>query len=138
MPSGPRSSEDELLLVEGKVQNDAYSGGLRITADKLYTLAEARGRFARSLRLTMNGGSDAKRLQALLTPFRNGPCPVRLSYRNGDAAGRVAAARQLARAPRRCAAGRAGGLAKAGKRYRDLRVIAPARRSPPERRQETM
>jgi DNA polymerase-3 subunit alpha len=77
--------EDELLLVEGKVQKDDYSGGLRITADKLYTLAEARGRFARGLRLTMNGGSDAKRLQALLMPFRNGPCPVRLSYRNGDA-----------------------------------------------------
>ncbi|MCX7165121.1 MAG: DNA polymerase III subunit alpha [Rhodocyclales bacterium] len=77
--------EDELLLVEGKVQKDDYSGGLRITADKLYTLAEARGRYARSLRLTMNGGSDAKRLQALLAPFRNGPCPVRLSYRNGDA-----------------------------------------------------
>jgi DNA polymerase-3 subunit alpha len=78
--------EDELLLVEGKVQKDDYSGGLRITADKLYTLAEARGRYARGLRLTMNGGSDAKRLQALLMPFRNGPCPVRLSYRNGDAA----------------------------------------------------
>jgi DNA polymerase-3 subunit alpha len=77
--------EDELLMVEGKVQKDDYSGGLRITADKLYTLAEARGRFARSLRLTMNGGSDAKRLQALLAPFRNGPCPVRLTYRNGDA-----------------------------------------------------
>ncbi|MCX7156308.1 MAG: DNA polymerase III subunit alpha [Rhodocyclales bacterium] len=77
--------EDELLLVEGKVQKDDYSGGLRITADRLYTLGEARGRFARSLRLTMNGGSDAKRLQALLMPFRNGPCPVRLSYRNGDA-----------------------------------------------------
>ncbi|OHC66288.1 MAG: DNA polymerase III subunit alpha [Rhodocyclales bacterium GWA2_65_19] len=78
--------EDELLLVEGKVQKDDYSGGLRITADKLYTLAEARGRYARSLRLVMNGGSDARRLQALLAPFRNGPCPVRLSYRNGDAA----------------------------------------------------
>ncbi|WP_310449568.1 DNA polymerase III subunit alpha [Sulfuritalea sp.] len=77
--------EDELLLVEGKVQKDDYSGGLRITADKLYTLAEARGRYARGLRLTMNGGSDARRLQALLSPFRNGPCPVRLSYRNGDA-----------------------------------------------------
>jgi DNA polymerase-3 subunit alpha len=77
--------EDELLLVEGKVQKDDYSGGLRITADKLYSLAEARGRYARGLRLTLNGGSDAKRLQALLMPFRNGPCPVRLSYRNGDA-----------------------------------------------------
>jgi DNA polymerase-3 subunit alpha len=77
--------EDELLLVEGKVQKDDFSGGLRITADKLHTLAEARGRYARGLRLTMNGGSDAKRLQALLAPFRNGPCPVRLSYSNGAA-----------------------------------------------------
>jgi DNA polymerase-3 subunit alpha len=77
--------EDELLLVEGKVQKDDYSGGLRITADKLYSLAEARGRYARGLRLTLNGGSDAKRLQTLLLPFRNGPCPVRLSYRNSDA-----------------------------------------------------
>ena len=77
--------EDELLLVEGKVQKDDFSGGLRVSADKLHTLAEARGRYARGLQLTMNGGSDAKRLQALLAPFRNGPCPVRLSYRNGDA-----------------------------------------------------
>ncbi|MBK7766276.1 MAG: DNA polymerase III subunit alpha [Sulfuritalea sp.] len=78
--------EDEILLVEVKVQKDEYSGGLRIVADKLHTLAEARARYARGLRLTMNGGSDAKRLQALLLPFRNGTCPVRLSYRNGDAA----------------------------------------------------
>jgi DNA polymerase-3 subunit alpha len=78
--------EDELLLVEGKVQRDDFSGGLRVSADKLYTLAEARGRYARGLHLTMNGGSDARRLQALLAPFRNGPCPVRLSYRNGEAA----------------------------------------------------
>ena len=77
--------EDELLLVEGKVQRDDFSGGLRVSADKLHTLAEARGRYARGLHLTMNGGSDAKRLQAMLAPFRNGPCPVRLSYRNGDA-----------------------------------------------------
>ncbi|MBN8475117.1 DNA polymerase III subunit alpha [Sulfuritalea sp.] len=77
--------DDELLLVEGKVQKDDFSGGLRITADKLHTLAEARGRYARGLRLTMNGGSDAKRLQAMLAPFRNGPCPVRLAYSNGDA-----------------------------------------------------
>ncbi|MBI5862727.1 MAG: DNA polymerase III subunit alpha [Rhodocyclales bacterium] len=77
--------EDELLLVEGKVQKDDYSGGLRITADKLFTLAEARGRYARELRLAMNGGSDARRLHSLLAPFRDGPCPVRLTYRNADA-----------------------------------------------------
>ena len=80
--------EDELLLVEGKVQNDAFSGGLRVTADRLMTLAEARGRFAKSLLLAMKDGSNgtgAKHLRGLLAPYRNGPCPVRLRYRNGSA-----------------------------------------------------
>ncbi|MDD2948677.1 MAG: OB-fold nucleic acid binding domain-containing protein, partial [Rugosibacter sp.] len=80
--------EDELLLVEGKVQKDDYSGGLRITVEKLFTLSEARGRFARRLQLTLNGGSDsasAKRLQTLLAPFRQGPCPICLRYTNSEA-----------------------------------------------------
>jgi DNA polymerase-3 subunit alpha len=77
--------EDELLLVEGRVQRDDFSGGLRVSADKVFTLAEVRGRFARRLQLTMNGGSDAKRLRNLLAPFRNGPCPIRLNYRNAEA-----------------------------------------------------
>ncbi len=77
--------EDDLLLVEGKVQRDDYTGGLRVTADKLLTLGEARSRFARVLKLSMNGQADARRLQAILAPYRNGACPVRLAYRNGDA-----------------------------------------------------
>ena len=77
--------EDELLIVEGRVQRDDFSGGLRVSADKVYTLAEVRGRFARRLQLTLNGGSDAKRLRNLLAPFRNGPCPIRLNYRNAEA-----------------------------------------------------
>ncbi len=81
----PKIREDEILLVEGKVQKDDYSGGLRVTAEKLYTLAEARDRYARGLRLIMNGGSDARRLHDLLQPYRNGACPVRLAYGNADA-----------------------------------------------------
>jgi DNA polymerase-3 subunit alpha len=77
--------EDELLIVEGKVQEDAFSGGLRVSAEKLMTLAEARGRFARRLHLSLNGQANAGRLKTLLDPYRNGPCPVRLAYRNGNA-----------------------------------------------------
>ena len=77
--------EDELLLVEGKVQDDQFTGGLRVTAEKLYTLGEARGRYAKRLMIAINGEADAKRLQSLLSPFRDGPCPVRLSYHNGMA-----------------------------------------------------
>ena len=80
--------EDELLLVEGKVQHDSFSGGLRVTAERLLTLGEARSRFAKSLRLVMNGGSQhagVETLRGVLAPYRNGPCPVKLSYRNSCA-----------------------------------------------------
>ncbi len=81
--------EDELLLVEGKVGRDDYSGsGLRVTAERLMTLGEARGRYARQLRLSLNGGSRAEtagKLQTLLAPYRSGGCPVRLCYRNAAA-----------------------------------------------------
>lgn len=77
--------EDELLLVEGKVQDDAFSGGLRVTAEKLHTLGEARGRFARRLHISMNGQADARKLHTLLSPYREGPCLVRLSYQNQTA-----------------------------------------------------
>ena len=82
--------EDEILLIEGKISHDDFSGGLRVSADKIMTLGEARGRFARALQLSMNGnsieGKYAEKLRALLTPYRNGACPVRISYHNDEAA----------------------------------------------------
>ncbi len=80
--------EDELLLIEGKVKNDTFTGGLRVTAEKLFSIGEARSRFAKALHLSMNGGSKADKLRSLLAPYRNagsGGCPVLLSYRNNDA-----------------------------------------------------
>ena len=85
---------DELLIVEGKVGRDDFSGGLRVTADRLMTLAEARGRHARVLKLSLNGSSQpdaAGRLRALLLPYRaterttEAACPVRIRYRNAEA-----------------------------------------------------
>ena len=84
---------DEVLVVEGKVSNDEFSGGYRIIADKLLTLGEARSRFARALNLRLNGevgeaggpAAAADRLQNLLAPFRDGTCPVQVRYRNAHA-----------------------------------------------------
>ncbi|HWS13786.1 MAG TPA: DNA polymerase III subunit alpha [Rhodocyclaceae bacterium] len=77
--------EDDVLVIEGRVQRDDFTGGLRVVADKLLTLGEARSRHARQLRLSMNGGANAEKLRALLAPFRDGPCPVRVRYRNRQA-----------------------------------------------------
>jgi len=81
---------DEVLIVEAKVSHDDFSGGLRVTAERLMTLGEARSAFARELRLSVNGevaraggaSAAADHLQKLLTPFRDGGCPVRLRYRS--------------------------------------------------------
>ena len=73
--------DDDVLIIEGKVQrNDlAGEGKVRVIAERLLTLAEARGRFARHLRLSLNGqasGPNAQaavqRLRALLTPYTPG------------------------------------------------------------------
>ena len=83
--------EDEPLIVEGKVSRDDFNGGLRVVADRLMTLAEARSRFAKALRVALNGKvslgdtAAAERLRILLAPYRNGPCPVRVRYRNAQA-----------------------------------------------------
>jgi DNA polymerase III subunit alpha len=84
---------DDVLVVEGKISNDEFSGGLRIIADRLMTLGDARDRFAGELRLRINGevgesggpATAVARLEALLLPFRNGGSRIRVSYRN-DAA----------------------------------------------------
>jgi DNA polymerase-3 subunit alpha len=76
---------DEVLVVEGKVSYDDFSGGNRVVADKLLTLGEARARFAKYLLLKMNGNADARKLKTLLTPFAPGPAAVRIRYRNEKA-----------------------------------------------------
>ena len=85
---------DEVLIIEGKVQRDDFAGEgkVRVIAERLLTLAEARGLYAKHLCLALNGQasgpnakSAAQRLRAMLAPYTPGNCPVRLSYRNADA-----------------------------------------------------
>ncbi len=76
---------DEVLVIEGKVRYDEFSGGNAVVAERLLTLGEARARFARHLLLKMNGNSDAAKLKSLLAPFAPGPAPVRIRYRNAVA-----------------------------------------------------
>jgi DNA polymerase-3 subunit alpha len=89
--------EDALLVVAGKVQNDEFSGGLRVTSEELLDLEALRGRFAARLRIAMNGktdqAQDAKRLQQVLAPYRatgQGGCLVVVSYESARATCEVA------------------------------------------------
>ena len=47
--------DDELLVVQGKLQPDRFSGGMRLNVQQLWDLAGARCRFGRYLRVAANG-----------------------------------------------------------------------------------
>ncbi|MHB1678345.1 MAG: DNA polymerase III subunit alpha [Sulfuriferula sp.] len=75
--------EDQLLLVEGKISKDDYSGGVRINVDKLFDITSARTKYAKTLQLTVLESMTVAQLQTLLRPYCDGEsgCPVRLHYR---------------------------------------------------------
>jgi DNA polymerase-3 subunit alpha len=76
--------EGQVVVVQGRVSQDDFSGGIRFTADKLMDLAEIRGQYARALRLSINGQADCARLRSLLAPYAGGKCPVAIHYRNAQ------------------------------------------------------
>jgi DNA polymerase-3 subunit alpha len=50
-----RLREDELVVIQGRVQNDRFSGGLRLQCNALWDLPAARSRFGRYLSVAVNG-----------------------------------------------------------------------------------
>jgi len=86
--SRPWIREDDLLVVRGKASLDEYSGNMRISGEELFDFASARSNFAKCLELTVSADRriSVARLKELLTPYRDGKCPVQVHYRNGNAA----------------------------------------------------
>jgi DNA polymerase III subunit alpha len=73
--------EDEFLAVQGKVSEDRFSGGLRITAEKVMDIAAARIQFGRQVAFSLSQGIDAAQLKMLLASHcsENG-LPLLLRY----------------------------------------------------------
>lgn len=81
--------EDQLLILEGRISNDDFSGGIRVSARKIFDLAAARSQYASMLKIACNGQSDAAKLSALLSPYRSQTtekrlCPVKIEYHNAQ------------------------------------------------------
>ncbi|OAI21689.1 DNA polymerase III subunit alpha [Methylomonas koyamae] len=86
-------NKDTILVAEGSLAMDDFSNSLRMTAEKLYGMEEAREVFARGITLQIDAANPELpsdwlgRLQETLLPFRGGQCPVELEYRTaGDKA----------------------------------------------------
>jgi DNA polymerase-3 subunit alpha len=87
-------NKDQLLIVEGEVSIDEFSGGYRISTRRIFNLEQAREIFAKCLWLDMEDKmidqDFVSNLQQSLMPFRGGKCPVRIQYKTPEASTNIA------------------------------------------------
>ena len=79
---------DALVVVEGEVSNDEFSGGLRLRAKRVMSLEEARTGLAESLRIRAPRealAGDRLRWLGELFGKHKGACPLTLDYSGSDA-----------------------------------------------------
>lgn len=79
---------DTLVVVEGEVSHDDFSGGLRLRAKRVLSLEEARTGLAESLRMKVDHTAlhgDRLRWLAELCGRHRGSCPLTLDYSGNDA-----------------------------------------------------
>jgi len=80
--------KDKLLVVEGTVSVDEFSGGFKMSAEQIFDIDQAREQYARRLEI----GIDAARagegfphsLAQVLEPFREGRCQVCVDYQGSE------------------------------------------------------
>ncbi|WP_455376728.1 DNA polymerase III subunit alpha [Kaarinaea lacus] len=86
-------AKDRLVIVEGDVSIDDYTGGTKMSAQKIYDISRAREAFAWRLMVTVDanraGNGFATDLENILKPFSNGHCPVYLQYMGPTAKARI-------------------------------------------------
>ncbi len=83
--------KDALVVIQGDIQGDEYSGELKVKVSDVFTIEEARVRFARCIELKLQDGEEtlAGELKNLLAPHRDvqASCvlPVRVNLRGATA-----------------------------------------------------
>ncbi|TVS12851.1 MAG: DNA polymerase III subunit alpha [Wenzhouxiangella sp.] len=85
---GDRLTTDAILVVRGRVEADDFRGGVRMVAEQILSIDEARAQFARGLEIDIEsaaGTSLDRDLAAALQPYRSGGTPVVVRYRNDRA-----------------------------------------------------
>jgi DNA polymerase-3 subunit alpha len=82
---------DAILVCSGQVSFDDYSGGITMTARDIMTVADARENYVASLDLQIDNNklSDnfITQFTEVLTPYKEGICPIRVFYQRDEAQG---------------------------------------------------
>lgn len=82
-------SENQLLVVEGEVTMDDFSGNFRLSAKNIYSIEQAREAFAKYLLIAIDQREASKgfieKLTYVVKPFKQGKCPICLAYQRENA-----------------------------------------------------
>ncbi|THC45667.1 DNA polymerase III subunit alpha [Massilia sp. Mn16-1_5] len=79
--------EDEFLMVVGKVSEDRFNGGLRITAEKVFDIAASRIHYGHKLEMDLACTASPAKLAEVLAPYKNPdglPVSLRIKPQNVD------------------------------------------------------
>ena len=136
-------AKDTLLVVEGQVNVDDYSGGFKMSAERIYNIDQARGTFASRLEIDLHAAQATSgfvpALQQILKPATPGNCPVCLRFDAGAASAEIQLGPEWKINPSQIVLDRLTGLAGEGRVrliYPDIRRILPptnaGRRGRPE------
>ena len=84
-----RLKTDAILVISGQVGFDRFNGTNTINARDVMDIVAAREKYAKQLRLCLHADwcvpAQVAKLQALLTEYRGGSCPVVVEYIHPDA-----------------------------------------------------
>ena len=76
--------KDKVLVVKGKASHDHFSGGIRLSADELFDIEQARSTLARHLRIQLAADQLTtglvQQLKVVLQPDEEGQCGVDFEY----------------------------------------------------------
>lgn len=91
--------KDNLLLVEGSVSHDDYSGNLKMLVNVVHTFDQARQDLVKAVKVSIDSkqinGNFPQKFSTMLLPYRvNGSseaagCVVQVNYNRGDAKGEI-------------------------------------------------
>ena len=86
-------ARDRLLVVEGEVEEDEFSGGYSVVASAIYDLEAMRERHARHILIELDGDSVddgvAHTLREAIESYRAGATPICIDYRRREAKARL-------------------------------------------------
>jgi len=80
---------DKLVVIQGKIGQDNFTGGLAATAERVFDITGAREAFGQALHINIRGESEAQQwveqLKTTLSPFKGGGLGLELTYQNSQA-----------------------------------------------------